>query len=183
MGDGPGAQSTTQRQSWVLSWLVQAEAHRTEELQNQQARAATVLVANTFLLGLIANAALQKSYSWWVTTPLLFAIASSSVALLAGLVALFPLNPPSNPDFLDRQWLSERVNAPCGEHGVLGDLINSFVPDKKCGDPDHTIRFRPWRCDDPLHTIRFRRWVIRWQLGLLATGTIAALVAVIIILS
>jgi len=164
MKGGPGDRGTSERRLWLLGWLVQAEQHRTTELQSQQARVTTILAANTFLLGLLASAALQQQFSRSVANALLVAIVFSSVALLAALLALFPLNAPGNPHFLDRAWLSERVNDHC-EEDLLTDLIDSLVPKR-----------------DPVGTIRFRRWVLRIQLTLLAIGTGAALVAVWLVL-
>jgi hypothetical protein len=164
MKGGPGGRDTPERRLWLLQWLVNAEQHRTAELQSQQARVTTILAANTFLLGLLATAALEHQFSRNVADALLVAIAFASVALLAALVALFPLNPPDNPHYLDRAWLSERVNDHC-EDDLLTDLIGSLVPKR-----------------DPLGTIRFRRWVLRIQLVMLGIGTGAALVAVWLVL-
>ena len=89
-----------ERLHWTYEELKRIERSRTDELQNQQLRVATVLVANTFILGLVANEALgNKTVSWEIGFELA-SVVVLAVAVLFGIVALWPGQPlrPSRRD-------------------------------------------------------------------------------------
>jgi hypothetical protein len=82
-----------ERLHWTYEELKRIERSRTDELQNQQLRVATVLVANTFILGLVANEALgNKTVSWEIGFELA-SVVVLAVAVLFGIVALWPGQP------------------------------------------------------------------------------------------
>jgi hypothetical protein len=144
-----------------------AEEHRTAELQHQQARLATVLAANTFLLALLINSALQHHtstdhFSRGVERCLLAGILLVAAALLAGLWALVPRVPPGNPNYLNIEWITG-VATGLNTEDLISQLTDSYKPED--GDPT------------PLDIIKTRR---RWQiaqLALLGLGTLSISIA------
>ena len=90
---GSGDPGRVERYAWLYEQLLRIEEHRTSELQNQQTRIATVLVANGVLLGLLATAGVFAEHPATVPqhTLLVVAFLVLAAAALLGLGALWPL--------------------------------------------------------------------------------------------
>jgi hypothetical protein len=80
------------------------EKHRTAEVQDQQARIATLLVANGLLFAFLASRVPTSGALHWEDRVELASAAVLAVALLLGLGALLTRVPISSPSFLDPEW-------------------------------------------------------------------------------
>jgi len=142
--------------AWVYAELLRIKDHRTAELQNQQARAATVLVANGLLFGFLASR-LTSGGDYAVADRMEFvAAAVLALAVLVGLLVLWPRLPPSEGDaFLDPQWYLD--------HAATSDpeLLN-----RACTELSHALHET-----DHVGTLRCRRTLLRCQLALIGLGS------------
>jgi hypothetical protein len=154
--DSIGNAGSGRRLAWTYGQLLRIEDHRTAELQNQQTRAATILVANGLIFGFLASH-VTTSGRYGVADRLeLVSAALLAVAMLFGLGAVWPRTKLTNsPAFLDPAWYTERCSG--DEHHVLQeacDALGALIDGNKF-----------------IKTMRSRRNLLRCQLLLIGLGS------------
>jgi protein-S-isoprenylcysteine O-methyltransferase Ste14 len=165
MSDVLGAGSagpTKEHLQWMLGELQKVEQHRTDELQNQQARIATVFGANFLALSFLVNVSFNTKSSHRVSWCLAVGLVLIAVGLGCGLIALWPSG-PSKPTYLNLMWIytsqSDR------EEATLQTLCLSIAADLGNGKPERRLYIR--------------HWLLRGQLCLVGLGLAAILSAVV----
>ena len=94
--EGAGRPATAQRWRWIYAELRRVEIHRTEELQNEQRRIASVLAVNGFLFAFLAAGGLiDRGFETgtWQFRVYVAAVCLLAIGLAFGLLALRPRTP------------------------------------------------------------------------------------------
>lgn len=153
--ESPGAPNTDSRRIWIYEQILRAEAHWTEQLQNQQQRIATILSANGIMLAFVSGSGLLAfRNSWWLPRGLLVAsIAAFAAGLIFGLRALRPGVKVGNKTFLQPDWLISSLGSQLTDQ-VLADLKQSVKKAKY------------------KKTLKKRRRLMTRQRGAIALGTV-----------
>lgn len=161
--DPPKNARVTSLQFW-LGELQKVEQHRTNELQHQQARIATLFSANFIALSFLVNVSFNgtgrsRTASWFLAAALVLVAAG----VVFGLWALWP-GSPSTPKFLNAQWIYEHQAR--SDEDTLDALCCSMVND---------IGTR-----NAVQTLTRRRLLLRFQLGSVGLGVAVLMAAVVL---
>jgi hypothetical protein len=161
---------------WVFRELVRIEQHWTDQMQNQQARIATILATSGIMLSFLAPIAFNqdklRAPHWSVILP----VMTLALSLLFGLLALFPWLPPQERRFIELEWFLEQEG-----RFDLPKLNKSFVENPDGPKANEAKKFlgifrRP---STPLETVAYRRTLVILQLALLAATGVTLLIALI----
>lgn len=129
-----GSASSPERWQWVYSEMLRIEEHRTDELQNQQARIRSVLTVNGFLLGFLAATGILGPGPSTLPRPILviyiLSLVILSAALILGIMALLPKIPIRGGKTTPRSVLADLVR------GTAALLSKIPIP----GNPLHAKR-------------------------------------------
>jgi hypothetical protein len=135
--DSAGNPNSIERRRWIYSELFRMERHWTDQLQVQQARISSTMSVNGIMLAFVAGSGLvsYKNAHLPAKITLVLVVISLSVALVFGVIALFPRVPPGGSSsvhdddkiayFLSPKWMVDvGLNHP--EDALLNDLSASL---------------------------------------------------------
>ena len=135
--DSAGNPNSIERRRWIYGELLRMERHWTDQLQDQQARISSTMSVNGIMLAFVAGSGLvsYKNAHLPAKITLVLAVASLSVALVFGMIALFPRMPTGGSSsmhdgdkvayFLSSTWMMDvGLNHPEGT--LLNDLSGSL---------------------------------------------------------
>jgi hypothetical protein len=135
--DSAGSPNSIERRRWIYSELLRMERHWTDQLQDQQARISSTMSVNGIMLAFLAGSGLvgYKNAHLPAKVILVLAVASLSVALVFGVIALFPRIPPGGSSskhdgdkiayFLSSKWMVS-VGLSHPEDSLLDNLSTSL---------------------------------------------------------
>jgi hypothetical protein len=96
--NAPDPSTELRNLQWTYAEMLRIEGHWTDQVQNQQRRIAAVLAVNGFLLAFLSTAGLQfdsRHLQGWYYYPFYSCLVLLSLALVFGVVTLFPQIPIS----------------------------------------------------------------------------------------